>query len=76
MNMYIYIQVCVSRMPYGRYMAGVHDEIAVSLLECTVEDPNGQERADIDVLAAEFFDDETLVVVYQGKGSEGKESTF
>lgn len=60
-------------MPYDRYVAGVHDEIHVSLLECSA---GGEGRADIDILDAEFFDDETLVLVYQAKDTEGKESTF
>lgn len=57
-------------MPYGRYVAGVHDDIQVSLLECSVR---GEESTDVDVLDAEFFDDETLILVYQAKGTEGKD---
>lgn len=63
----------MSRMPYDRYVAGVHDDIQVCLLECSVR---GEGSAEVDVLDVEFFDDETLVLVYQAKGIEGEEGTF
>jgi len=63
-------------MPYDRYVAGVHDDIRVSLLECSVCEFGGGESIELDVLDVEFFDDETLILVYQTKETQGKESTF
>lgn len=62
-------------MPYGQYVTGVHDDVQVSLLECFVEQFGGEGNVEVDVLDVEFFDDETLIVVYQGKETQGKEST-
>lgn len=63
-------------MPYGRYVAGVHDDIQVSLLECCVCKFGGEGNIALDVLDVEFFDEETLILVYQAKETQGKESTF
>ncbi|KAG8219826.1 anaphase-promoting complex, cyclosome, subunit 4-domain-containing protein [Butyriboletus roseoflavus] len=63
--------LCVSRMPYGQYVAGVHDDVEVSLLECSVRGIGGEGSTEVDVLDAEFFDEETLIVVYQGKETQG-----
>lgn len=63
-------------MPYGQYVAGVRDDVQVSLLECLVGELGGEGSAEVDVLDVEFFDDETLIVVCQGKETQGKESTF
>ncbi|KIK94368.1 hypothetical protein PAXRUDRAFT_828088 [Paxillus rubicundulus Ve08.2h10] len=62
---------CLSRMPYGRYVTGVHEDVEVTLLECSVCENDDKAGADIDILDAEFFDDETIILVYQGKGSQG-----
>lgn len=64
-------------MPYGQYVTGVHNDIQVSLLESSVREIGGQgSAADVDVLDAEFFDEETLILVYRAKETQGKESTF
>ena len=63
-------------MPYGRYVTGVHDDIQVSILECSTQEFSEEGNVEINILDAEFFDDETLVLVYQAKETEGKESTF
>lgn len=63
-------------MPYGRYATGVHDDIQVSLLECSVCELEGKRGVEIDVLDAEFFDEETLILVYQAKETQGEESVF
>ncbi|KAF8445957.1 anaphase-promoting complex, cyclosome, subunit 4-domain-containing protein [Boletus edulis BED1] len=62
--------LCMSRMPYGRYVAGIHDDIQFSLLGCCVGEFGG-ERSEIDVLDMEFFDEETLILVYQAKKGQG-----
>ncbi|KAG9314377.1 anaphase-promoting complex, cyclosome, subunit 4-domain-containing protein [Chiua virens] len=63
--------LCMSQMPYGRYVAGIHDEVQVSVLECSVSEFGGEDSVDIDVLDVEFFDDETLILVFQAKEMEG-----
>lgn len=55
-------------------MAGIHDDVQVTVLECSVRELGGEESAEVDVLDVEFFDDETLVVVYEGKETGGKKS--
>ncbi|KIJ21731.1 hypothetical protein PAXINDRAFT_165137 [Paxillus involutus ATCC 200175] len=62
---------CLSRMPYGRYVAGVHEDVVVTLLESSVCENDDKAGADIDILDAEFFDDETIILVYQAKGTQG-----
>ncbi|KAF9229304.1 hypothetical protein BS17DRAFT_689834 [Gyrodon lividus] len=62
---------CLSRMPYGRYVAGVDEHIEVTLLECSVCENDDNAGAEVDILDAEFFDDETVILVYQAKGSQG-----
>ncbi|KAH7883604.1 anaphase-promoting complex, cyclosome, subunit 4-domain-containing protein [Phlebopus sp. FC_14] len=61
---------CLSRMPYGRYTAGVHQHVEVTLLECSVCESDGTSVA-VDILDAEFFDDETIIIVYQKTGTQG-----
>jgi anaphase-promoting complex subunit 4 len=63
-------------MPYSQYVAGVHDDIQISLLECSVREFGEEGSTEVDVLDVEFFDDETLVLVYQAKETQGKESMF
>ena len=63
-------------MPYDRSVTGVHDVIQVSLLECSIPELSGRGNIEVDILDAEFFDDEILILVYRIKETEGKESTF
>lgn len=63
-------------MPYGKYVAGVHDDVQVSLLECSVREFGGEGSTEVDVLGVEFFDEEILIVVYRGKETQGKKAMF
>ncbi|KAF9241365.1 anaphase-promoting complex, cyclosome, subunit 4-domain-containing protein, partial [Melanogaster broomeanus] len=62
---------CLSRMPYGRYTAGIHEHVEVTLLECSVCENDDKSSAELDILDAEFFDDETMILVCQEQGTEG-----
>ncbi|KIJ68430.1 hypothetical protein HYDPIDRAFT_106626 [Hydnomerulius pinastri MD-312] len=62
---------CISRMPYGRYAIGVHNHIEVTLLECSVCENDDEGSADLNILDAEFFDDETIILIYQITGTQG-----
>lgn len=63
-------------MRYGRYAAGVHDEVQVALLGCSAHGFGGEVRAEIEILDIEFFDEETLILVYRAKDTGGKANTF
>lgn len=59
----------LSRMPCGQY-ARVAGSFEVAILECSV-DMDGDEGGDLDILDAEFFDDNVIVLVYRIKGTQG-----
>lgn len=61
--------LCLSRMPYDQY-ARVAGSFEVAILECSV-DMDGDEGGDLDILDAEFFDDNVIVLVYRIKGRQG-----
>ncbi|KAL4070952.1 anaphase-promoting complex, cyclosome, subunit 4-domain-containing protein [Scleroderma citrinum] len=62
--------LCLSRMPYDRY-AGMEPCVEVALLECSIdaEDDDSAGSA-LDILDAEFFDDEMIVLIYRIKGTQ------
>ncbi|KAI6031817.1 anaphase-promoting complex, cyclosome, subunit 4-domain-containing protein [Pisolithus microcarpus] len=58
-----------SKMPYGQYVR-VAGGFEAAILECSVNTNNGG-GGDLDILNADFFDDEVIVLVYRIKGTQG-----
>ncbi|KAF5375104.1 hypothetical protein D9758_000258 [Tetrapyrgos nigripes] len=58
--------LCMVRQRFG------DNEMAVSaaLLECSIEDEEGGE-VEMDIVGAEFFDDESLVIIYRPRDQDG-----
>jgi len=46
-------------------------EVSVALLECSIKDDEGQE-VEVDIVGAEFFDDESIVIIYRTSDQDGK----
>lgn len=61
--------LCLSKMPYGQYVR-VAGGFEAAILECSVNTNNGG-GGDLDILNADFFDDEVIVLVYRIKGTQG-----
>ncbi|KAG7450497.1 uncharacterized protein BT62DRAFT_1001314 [Guyanagaster necrorhizus] len=61
--------LCLARVEYGSEKApdGV---VEVCLLECCIENEDGS-KEELEVLEAEFFDDEYVVIVYRLRGEDG-----
>lgn len=65
--------VCIARMGYGT-AAKEHSPppLEVILLECRPAE-SGADEPDFEVLGLEFFDDETMIVLYRVRGAgDGK----
>jgi len=71
--------LCLVQMCHGHGAAGLPLHVGVALLECRlspeVQQPD-QEPVDFDLLEVDFFDDESLVVVYRLPTKDGSGSTF
>ncbi|KAH7911187.1 anaphase-promoting complex, cyclosome, subunit 4-domain-containing protein [Hygrophoropsis aurantiaca] len=63
--------LCLVRTPYGKYAPGVPLHVDVGLLECSAVGYHGEQSVELNVLDADFFDDEYLVIIYNVKNSEG-----
>jgi hypothetical protein len=66
--------VCLSRMRYGGDLSEVPPVTAVALLDCSVRRGNsghGEKVCDLDLLGADFFDDESMVVLYRCRKGDG-----
>jgi len=57
----IALSVCLSRMCYSSDVSNVLPVVGVALLHCCVRE-NG---SDLDLLGADFFDDESMVLLYR-----------
>lgn len=61
--------LCLTRLRYGHEAPSLND-LGVAILECRLrEDSHG--IVDFDLLDADFFDDESLVIVYRAQGVSG-----
>ncbi|KAH7930991.1 hypothetical protein BV22DRAFT_1027754 [Leucogyrophana mollusca] len=63
--------LCLTRAPYGKYAAGVPLHVDVALLECSAVGYHGEQAVELDVLDADFFDDEYVVIIYNVKNNNG-----
>lgn len=61
--------LCLSKMPYGHYVK-VAGGFEAAIMDCSVDTNNGG-GGDLDILDADFFDDEAIVLVYRIKGTQG-----
>ena len=66
----IVASVCLSRMRYGSDMSSGPPVVDVALLECRAEQ-SSQCLCNMDLLAAEFFDDESMVLLYRFPTDDG-----
>ncbi len=62
--------VCLARVQYGSEEPP-DALVEVCLLECCIENEDGS-KEELNVLEAEFFDDECVVIVYRLRGEDGK----
>jgi len=70
----IIASVCLSRMRYGGDMSAGPLTVNVALLECRAWQSNSDQGGyfcDMDVLSAEFFDDESMVLLYKYQKKHG-----
>jgi hypothetical protein len=61
-------------MRYGGDLLEVPPVIAVALLDCSVRRGNSgheEKDCDLDLLGADFFDDESMVVLYRCRKGDG-----
>jgi len=66
---------CLSRMRYGGDMSAGPLTVNVALLECRAWQSNSDQGGyfcDMDVLSAEFFDDESMVLLYKYQKKHGQ----
>ncbi|KAG1750010.1 anaphase-promoting complex, cyclosome, subunit 4-domain-containing protein [Suillus paluster] len=62
---------CLTRTPYAKCAAGVPLHIDVIVMECSIAGHEPGHITDVHLCNAEFFDDETLVIVYKVRGTDG-----
>jgi hypothetical protein len=58
-------------MRYGRDVSGGLPVVEVALLECRVQQTNGEALYNFDLLGVEFFDDESMVLLYRCPTGDG-----
>jgi len=63
--------VLLTQLHFGVEVSELPSEIGIALLECYLLE-EGEERSDFDLLEADFFDDEYVVILYRLRQRESQ----
>jgi len=63
--------VVLTQLHFGVEVSELPSEIGIALLECYLLE-EGEERSDFDLLEADFFDDECVVILYRLRQRESQ----
>ena len=63
--------VLLTQLHFGAEVSELPSEIGIALLECYLLE-EGEERSDFDLLEADFFDDECVVILYRLRQRESQ----
>lgn len=62
--------VCLARQRYGDKTLQLPIHVEIAMLECSFAE-EGEEAVELELLEAEFFDDECVVIIYRLPSRDG-----